>query len=96
MPVPLFPTPSGASVTTWLLWVLGLTLVFAIPLSLVPWPYVDVYTNLNKASSLGWRDSVVDAFVRDVEYRPFFALLIKSLYELVGLSLWFYKAVVLL
>ncbi len=78
-----------------LAWVVLLTLLFAIPFSRIPWPYGDVYTVLSKAAELDWRNAFLDAFARDVEYRPFFTLLVKALYDVAGLSLWFYKLIVL-
>jgi hypothetical protein len=71
-----------------------LTALYAIPFSAIPWPLSDVYAVLEKAQ-LPWGQAVRDAFARDVEYRPLFILLVKALYGMAGLHLWFYKAIVL-
>src|SRR5262245_50414406 len=77
------------------LFALALTLAYAIPFSAILWPFGDVYEVLLKADSLTWGETLVKAFREGVEYRPFFMLVVKVLYETVGLHLWIYKFFVL-
>ena len=72
-----------------------LTVAFAFPYFAVPWPFGDVYQVLLKAESLDWRGTFVKAFNEGAEYRPLFMLVVKALYDTVGLHLWFYKVLVL-
>ena len=77
-------------------WALGWTIVLGAAFFSLSWPYVDVVNVLRDATSWGWQDSVRNAFSRDVEYRPLFTLGVKAAYQIVGLRLWLYQALVLL
>lgn len=77
-------------------WALGWTIVLGTAFFSLSWPYVDVVNVLRDATSWGWQDSVRNAFSRDVEYRPLFTLGVKAAYQIVGLRLWLYQALVLL
>jgi hypothetical protein len=79
-----------------LAWALGWTIALGFAFFALPWPYVDVVNVLRDATSWGWQDSIRNAFSRDVEYRPLFTLGVKTAYQIVGLRLWLYKALVLL
>jgi hypothetical protein len=79
-----------------LAWALVWTIVFGLAFFTIPWPYVDVVNVLRDATSWGWQDSIRNAFSRDVEYRPLFTLGVKAAYQVVGLRLWWYQALVLL
>jgi hypothetical protein len=80
-------SPTWASV-----WII----VFAFAFFTIPWPYVDVVNVLRDATSWSWQDSIRNAFSRDVEYRPLFTLGVKAAYQIIGLRLWWYQALVLL
>lgn len=69
--------------------------VFGQVFSSVRWPYVDLYYTLSEAARWDWLQYVQYTFGRDVEYRPLFTLAIKLAYEVVGLQLWFYVALVI-
>jgi hypothetical protein len=75
-----------------LVWII----VFGLAFVTIPWPYVDVVNVLRDATSWSWQDSIRNAFSRDVEYRPLFTLGVKAAYQIVGLRLWLYQALVLL
>jgi len=77
-------------------WALGWTSALGLAFFAIPWPYVDVVNVLRDATSWGWQDSIRNAFSRDVEYRPLFTLGVKAAYQIVGLRLWLYQALVLL
>ena len=77
-------------------WALVWIIVCGLAFFTVPWPYVDVVNVLHDATSWSWQDSIRNAFSRDVEYRPLFTLGVKAAYQVVGLRLWWYQALVLL
>ena len=77
-------------------WALAATCVLGIAFSTVPWPLGDVYTNLQRAVALSWRETFAAAFERGVEYRPLLTILTKVAYETAGLQLWVYRLFVLL
>jgi len=100
----------GAAVTTgpgravhlagglhWLpiVWAVGWTTVLGVAFFTLPWPYVDIVNVLRDATTWAWPEYVRNAFFRDVEYRPLFTLSVKLLYQVVGLRLWWYQALVL-
>jgi hypothetical protein len=76
-------------------WALAVTGLLGIAFSAVPWPLGDVYTNLQRAVSLSWRETFVAAFERGVEYRPLLTILTKLAYDVAGLQLWMYRLFVL-
>jgi hypothetical protein len=75
---------------------LGYVTLFGQGLFSLSWPFVDIHNTISNAATSSWRQYVANAFGRDVEYRPLFTLGVKLSYELVGLRLWFYQALVLL
>ena len=77
-------------------WALVWIIVCGLAFFTIPWPYVDVVNVLRDATSWSWQDSIRNAFSRDVEYRPLFTLGVKAAYQIVGLRLWLYQALVLL
>ena len=82
--------------TIQVLWSVGFTLALAVAFAPQAWPLVDVYGFFDRAQSLDWPQTVADAFGRNREYRPLHVLLIKLLYHVAALRLWFYKALILL
>ena len=54
-----------------------------------------MYSLFAGAASNDWLETLADAFTRGREYRPLQVMLTKLLYELGGLTLWFYKSLVL-
>lgn len=79
-----------------IVWALGCVVVLGVAFWSVSWPYVDAYNNLNEASRWTWSQYVRYAFGGGTEYRPLLTLGTKLAYEVVGLHLWVYQAVVLL
>src|SRR5262245_14802154 len=77
-------------------WALGWTTILAAAFFTISWSYIDVFNHVRDATSWGWLETVRNAFSRDVEYRPLFTLSIRAAYEVVGLRLWVYQALVLL
>jgi hypothetical protein len=61
----------------------------------VSWPYNDVHNMFRDAEAMSWRQTLLAAFGRGVEYRPLLTLSVKLAYELAGLRLWLYQAAVL-
>ncbi len=76
-------------------WAIGYVAVFGVFLLSISWSFGDTVALMQKAARLNWRESVVDAFTRGLEYRPLFNLAIKLSYEAVGPELRFYQALVL-
>ena len=76
-------------------WALGCLAAFGAAFSTVSWPFADVYSTLTDATALNWPQAIASAFVPDVEYRPLFRLAIKLSYQLFGLQLTGYRALVL-
>jgi len=79
-----------------LAWAAVYVTAFGVALLAVSWPVIDAVARMERASTLSWRETVVNAFGQGVEYRPLFTLMIKLSYEAVGTWLEFYQAVVLL
>lgn len=79
-----------------LLWSAAFTVALAIAYRSQQWPLVDLYGFFEQAQTLDWSRTLVDAFGRGREYRPLHVLLVKLLYDLGGVHLWFYKTLVLL
>ena len=77
-------------------WALGWTLAFGLAFFSISWPYVDVVNNLTRAAEWEWQETIRNGFSLDVEYRPLLILAIKAAYQLAGLRLWPYQALVLL
>jgi hypothetical protein len=67
-----------------------------VPFAAVPFPFIDLYSNLSFADSLSWGETIRQAFNAGVEYRPLLTVASKLAYETIGLDLWVYKAIVLL
>jgi hypothetical protein len=87
-------TRPGAAVP--LLWSLALTVALAVAYGPQAWPLVDMHALFANADTSDWSRTLADAFGRGREYRPLQVVLIKLLYEVGGLHLWFYKTLVLL
>ena len=79
-----------------LLWSALFTTALAVAYGPQSWPLVDLYGFFSDAPAHGWFETLADAFGRGREYRPFHVLLVKLLYQVGGLNLWFYKTLVLL
>jgi hypothetical protein len=79
-----------------LVWALVCVAAYGVALFSIPWPYVDAYNNLNEASRWTWRQYFPYAFGAGTEYRPLLVIMMKVAYEIVGLRLWVYQALVLL
>ena len=79
-----------------LVWSAVFTVALAVAYVPQAWPLVDVYRLFDTAQALDWPQTLADAFGRGREYRPFQVLLVKLLYQIGGLHLWFYKALILL
>jgi hypothetical protein len=62
----------------------------------ISWSYVDVHNVFREATSASWPRYIRNVFTRGIEYRPVFTLGVKSAYDIVGLHLWFYQALVML
>ena len=77
-------------------WGFGWTALLGVALFAIPWSFIDVFNHLRDATAWGLPETVRNAFSRDVEYRPLFTLSIRAAYDLVGLRLWVYHALVLL
>jgi hypothetical protein len=77
-------------------WAIGYVTVFGVFLLSISWSFGDTVALMQKAARLTWRESVVDAFTRGLEYRPLFNLAIKLSYETVGAQLRFYQSLVLI
>jgi hypothetical protein len=73
----------------------AVTAILAVPFVDIPFPFIDLYSNLSLADSLSWRATVNEAFRAGVEYRPLLTLASKLAYDTIGLDLWVYKAIVL-
>lgn len=78
-----------------IVWAAACVILFAIAFFSIPWPYVDAHNNLREATTWNWRQYIVYAFSRGLEYRPLLTLSLKAAYEIVGLQLWWYQALVL-
>jgi hypothetical protein len=72
------------------------TMAYALVFARVPWPYIDLYNNLQRAHDLPWGGLLQEAFASGVEYRPLLTIATKTAFAAAGLHLWFYKAIVLL
>lgn len=79
-----------------LLWSLALTAALAVAYAPQGWPLVDMAELFGRAAASDWPQTLADAFGRGREYRPLHVVLTKLFYEVGGLTLWFYKSVVLL
>ena len=80
-----------------LVWALAYVVLFAVVFFKISWSLGDTYSHLAGPAMSSWRDAFVDAFTaRGREYRPFFALAIKTAYEAVGTWLPFYQSLVML
>ena len=79
-----------------LLWATGFTIAIAFALAPQVWPLIDLVQSFALAETLGWQETFADGFGRGQQYRPFQRLLVKLLYDVAGLNLWFYKSLVLI
>ncbi len=79
-----------------LLWSVALTAAFAVAYAPQGWPLVDMSVLFASAAGNDWPQTLVDAFGRGREYRPLQVVLTKLLYQVGGVTLWFYKSLILL
>lgn len=70
-------------------------LLYAIPFSRVPFALIDLHRVLLEAQTWWWTATIYRAFTAGVEYRPLFTIVVKAMYSVAGLHLWFYKFFVL-
>jgi len=77
-------------------WALGYLAAFGVAFASISWSYVDVHNLFREAATWSWRQYLTQAFSRGIEFRPLMTVGVKLSYQLVGLRLWFYKALVLL
>jgi hypothetical protein len=77
-------------------WALVVTTLVGTGLARLSWPFVDLYNNFSKATSMSWRETFGYAFGGGLEYRPLLIIGVKLAHQLAGLRGWFYKALVLL
>src|SRR5688572_18025903 len=77
-------------------WALVVTTVMGTGLWRLSWPFVDLYNNFERATSMSWRATLGYALGGGVEYRPLLIIGVKVAHQLAGLRAWFYKALVLL
>ena len=80
------------SLPTWG-WAGLLTLGMAAAFSYHSWPLVDAPHVLYIAKVLNLKGTIIDAFTRDVEYRPLFTIAVDLLYSLFGTHLTVYKII---
>ena len=79
------------------IWCLLVTLLLASALRTIRWSYVDTATNISAAADTrSWHEVVSDSFTKSAEYRPLLDLGTKAAYQVLGLNLWIYQAVVVL
>ena len=69
-------------------WAIFYVVAFGSALFSISWSFGDTVPLMQKAARLDWREAIVDAFARGVEYRPFFMLSIKAFLDAVGTTVW--------
>jgi len=77
-------------------WALVVTTLVGTGLARLSWPFVDLYNNFYRATSMSWRATLGYALGGGVEYRPLLIIGMKVAHQLAGLRAWFYKSLVLL
>lgn len=82
-------------VSSFLIWSWAglLTLGMAIAFSYHGWPLVDAPQVLYVAHRLNLKGTIIDAFTRDIEYRPLFTIAVDLLYAVFGTNLTSYKVI---
>lgn len=78
------------------LWAMVITVLVTAGLARLSWPFVDVYNNFSKATSMSWRQTVGYALSGGLEYRPALIVGVKLAHQLAGLHVWFYQSLVVL
>ena len=78
------------------IWAAVITVLLTAGLARLSWPFVDLYNNFYKATSMSWRQTLGYAFGGGLEYRPLLIIGVKLAHQLVGLRVWFYQALVVL
>ena len=76
------------------IWAVVITVLLTVGLVRLSWPFVDLYNNFYKATSMSWRQTLGYAFGGGLEYRPLLIIGVKLAHQLVGLRVWFYQALV--
>jgi hypothetical protein len=78
-----------------LIWCIGVTLLLGSAFRHVPWSFVDTAINVSAASDTrSWREVLSDSLTKSVEYRPFLDVFTRLGYQLAGLNLGIYQALV--
>ena len=77
-------------------WAIFYVVAFGSVLFSISWSFGDTVPLMQKAARLEWREAIVDAFARGVEYRPLFMLSIKAFLDTFGTPVWLYQSLVLL
>jgi hypothetical protein len=78
-----------------LVWCIGVTLLLGSAFRQVQWSYVDTAVNLSAAGDTrSWREVVSDSLTKSVEYRPFLDVFTRLGYQIAGLNLGVYHAIV--
>ena len=78
-----------------LIWCIGVTLLLGSAFRHVPWSFVDTATNLSAAGDTrSWHELLSDSLTKSVEYRPFLDVFTRVGYQLAGLNLGTYQALV--
>lgn len=76
-------------------WVGVLVVCLGVAFANHGWPFVDTLKVLYTAKVLNIKGAIIDAFRREVEYRPIFTISTKLIYDVAGLRVWVYKAITL-
>lgn len=76
-------------------WVTACVVVLGYAFFTVSWSYVDFYKNMREVTTWDWAQFIRYAFGGSLEYRPAFWVAAKAAYEIVGLNVWLYQALVL-
>jgi len=77
------------------IWAAVWVVILGVAFFSISWSYVDVHNVFREATSASWPRYVRNVFSRGMEYRPAFTLGVKAAYDIVGLHLWFYQALVM-
>jgi hypothetical protein len=76
-------------------WAAACVVVLGLAYFSISWSYVDTYRNLREVTTWDWGQFIRFAFGGSIEYRPGSWVATKVGYEIVGLNLWIYQALVL-
>jgi hypothetical protein len=76
-------------------WAAACVVVLGLGFFSISWSYVDTYRNLRDLNTWDWQQVIRYAVSGGLEYRPGFWVAAKAAYDIVGLNLWIYQALVL-